>query len=207
MKKLTTATISLIVIALLLVGAGAYYMFGHGVYSKTPMLYGTDTPDGIVKGYLEIMIPRNIEVVEASQKIMQDPDITIPEVRLLAARIADAQEFEIGQMKSWYVDWFQTPVPLFLYQKKMTPIESTGDAVARTYLADLIVHLEADLAETKQARLYIQAIQDNTSSSDGQLTITNSHPGIDMTLMFTEITEEKRSALIGEIQDLLEKLK
>lgn len=206
MKKLTTSTISIIIAVILVLAAGAYYMFGHGIYAKNPTLYGTGTPDGIVKGYLETMIPRNIEVVEASKKIMVDPDITIPAVRLLAARIADAEEFEIGQMKSWYIEWFNVPVPLFLYKNIMRPIEGTGDAVAKAYLQDMIALYEAGVVEAKNARVYIEAIQKKTSSSDGQLTITNSHPGIDTTLIFTEVTEEKKEAKIGEMQDLLKQL-
>ncbi len=170
------------------------------------MLYGTGTPDGIVKGYLETMIPRNIEVVDASRKIMEDGDITIPAVRLLAARIADVKEFEIGQMKGWYVEWFRLPVPLFLYKKAMTPIESTGDAVAKTYLEEMIVHYTADGKEAKKAKAFIEVIQSKTSSSDGQLTITNSHPGIDTTLMFLDEAEEKTGAMVGEMQDLLKQL-
>jgi Domain of unknown function (DUF305) len=207
MKKLTTLTISIISIIVILLAGGSYYMFGHGLLSKTPMLYGTDTPDGIVKGYLETMIPRNIEAVELSKKIMTDADITIPQVRLIAARMSDVQDFEIGQMKGWYVDWFRLPVPLFLYKRSMTAIESTGDVVAKTYLKDMIQHYTFDAAEAKKARMYIEAIQKNISSTDGQLTITNSHPGIDATLIFTGALEEKRLGDIEEMKDILKTLK
>lgn len=207
MKKLTTLSISIITSIVIVLAGGAYYMFGHGLYAKNPMLYGTGTPDGIVKGYLETMIPRNIEAIDASKKIMSDTDITVPEVRLIAARIFDMQDFEIGQMKGWYVEWFRTSVPLFLYKRSMTAIEGTGDAVAKTYLKDMIAHYEFDVAEAKKARMYIDAIQEKTSSTDGQLTITNSHPGIDGTLVFTEALEEKRESYIGEMKDILKSLK
>lgn len=207
MKKLTTTTIGILIVILILIAASAYYMFGHGLYAKTPMLYNTAQPDGIVKGYLETMIPRNIEAVDASKKIMDDKDITLPEVRLFAARMADAQDFEIGQMKGWYTEWFNTPVPIFLYKRNMTAIEGTGDAVAKVYIQDMIKHLEFDAKEAKKARVFIETIQEKTSTSDGQLTITNSHPGIDTTTIFTEALEEKRQASIGELEDLLKKFK
>jgi len=207
MKKLTTVTTSILIIAVLLIAAGAYYMFGDGVYSKNPSLYNTTEPDGIVKGYLQTMIPRNVEVVDASKKIMVDADISVPEIRLFAARVADAQEFEIGQMKSWYTEWFGIDVPLFIYKRAMTPIEETGDAVARVYLQDMIAHYEFDAEESRKAQQYITVIQENNSNSDGQLTITNSHIGIDTTILFAQITEEKRQATIGEMQELLKKFK
>jgi hypothetical protein len=206
MKKLTTVTYISIAIIILLIAGGSYYMFGHGLLSKKPMLYGTDVPDGIVKGFLERTIPHNIESVEASKKIMVDVDITIPEVRLLAARIADAQEFEIGQMRGWYTEWFGIPVPLFLYKPTFTPITGTGDEVAKVYLKDMIRHYQDDVDEAMKARAYIEVMQKKNSSSDGQLTITNSHPGIDTTLIFTETLEEKRQKDIGDMQDLLKKL-
>lgn len=205
MKKLTT--LSIITSIVIVLAGGAYYMFGHGLYTKNPMLYGTGTPDGIVKGYLEIMIPRNIEAVDASKKIMSDTDITLPEVRLIAARISDTQDFEIGQMKGWYVEWFRIPVPLFLYKRNMTAIESTGDIVAKTYLKDMIAHYEFDVAEAKKVRMYIEKIQKKTSSTDGQLTITNSHSGIDGTLVFAETLREKRQKDIEEMKGILQGLK
>jgi hypothetical protein len=207
MKKLTTTMKTITFIILVLLAGGLYYMFGSGLYSRNPMMYSTGEPDGIVKGYIETMIPRNIEVVDASKKIMSDLDITIPEIRLLAARIADTHEFETGQMSSWYTEWFNVSVPMFVNKPNITPIEETGDAVARVYLQDLITHLEFDIAEAKKARTFIEAIQTKNSSSDGQLVITNSHTGIDTTIMFTQIVEEKRQASIGEIQDLLTQLK
>jgi hypothetical protein len=146
MKKLTTTTyISIAVIVLLIAGGSYYYMFGHGLLSKTPMLYGTDVPDGVVKGFLERTIPHNMESVEASRKIMVDLDITMPEVRLLAARVVDAQEFEIEQMRGWYTEWFGIPVPLFLYKPTFTPITETGDEVAKIYLKEMIRHYESDV--------------------------------------------------------------
>lgn len=205
MKKLTTPIKILIAVILILVAVGAYYMFGHGLLSKTPMLYNTAAPDGIVKGYLHTMIPRNMEAVDLSRKIMEDIDITVPEVRLLAARISDTQSFEIGQMRGWYTEWFNIPVPLFLYKPTFTPITSTGDAVAKTYLKEMIKHYEFDVAESKKARTYIEVIQKKTSGGDGQLTITNSHPGIDNTLIFTEALEEKRQGEVEIMKDLLKK--
>jgi hypothetical protein len=49
-------------------------------------------------------------------------------------------------------------------------------------------------------------MQKKNSSSDGQLTITNSHPGIETTLMFTQILEERREKDIADMKDLLERL-
>ena len=124
----------------------------------------------------------------------------------MAARITDAQEFEIGQLKSWYTEWFKDSVPLFLYERKMRLNEGTGDAAAKIYLEDMIAHFSDDVAEGNKARAYIEAIQKKSASSDGQLTITNSHIGIDTIITNTLITEEKRQALIGEMEDLLKTL-
>lgn len=207
MKKLTTATTVIIAIVLILIAGGAYYLFGHGTLSKTPMLYGTDQPDGVVKGFLETMIPHHIESVDASRVVMSDASITVPEVRVLAARLSDTEEFEIGQMKSWYREWFFIPVPLFIYKPTMKITEAVGDEKAKVYLNNMIAHYEYEISQAQKARKYIEAMQANSSDSDGQLTITNSHVGIDTTILFTRELEAKRTKDIADIKAVLLLLK
>lgn len=203
MKKLTTTLILILVI--ILVGTGLYYNFGHGLMSKHPKLYGADVPDGVIKGYLQDVIPHHIEAVNISKTIMEDPAITIPEVRLLAARIADAEEFEIGQMKGWYAEWFGVHVPVFLYQSTLTKTDATGDARAKIYLRDMLKHARYEANKARIAHAYIAKMQKNSSSSDGDLTITNSHPGIDTALMFTKDIEAKKLQDVADIEALLKK--
>lgn len=203
MKKLTNTIIYILII--LLLGAGLYYYFGHGLLSKNPYMYGSNEADGIVKGYMHDILPHHIKAVEVSKFIMNDSEITIPEVRVLAANMADSQEFEISQLKNWYVEWFNSPVPFFLYKSPFTETDKTGDARAKIYLRDMIKHARYEAKQAHNARAYIEKIQKNNSSTDGDLTITNSHPGIDTIIVFTKEIEEKKAKEIEEIEAVLRK--
>lgn len=205
MKKLTT--IALILIAILILGALGYYFFGTGTWSRNPSLYGTNQSDGIVKGYLERMIPHHIEGVDISKRVMIDKDITVPEIRLFAARVADREEFQIGQMKGWYTEWFGIPVPLFVYKRTLTETDATGNALAQVYLEEMLAYNEYQIDESQRVHAFIEEIESRHASTDGQLTIVNSHPGIDTTLVFTKQIEDEKMEDNAEIRELLSMLK
>ena len=74
-------------------------------------------------------------------------------------------------------------------------------------LNNLITHYKFEITQAKNAREYIEAMQKNSSNSDGQLTITNSHIGIDTTILFTHELEAKRLKDIEDIKAVLALIK
>ncbi len=170
-----------------------------------------DSSDAAVKVFLEEMIPHHQEAVDTSRFVMNDKDITNPQIRLLAGRIADKQEFEISQMKSWYYDWFgieytasstllKTPYEPMMGD--MTKLK--GDNLARAYLQNMIIHHEHAVMTASEVRMFIESAEKKNGVSDGQISIVNSHPGIDQTLIFTKQIETDQTKEIEEMKGLEE---
>lgn len=199
MKKLTTA---IIVVAILIV----LVITGRIFYNQNQHMMTATTPEDAVKNFLEMMIPHHSEAVEFSKVIMMDREITNPEVRIFAARIADAQEFEIAQMEGWYQEWFKTEYVFdpSIYKPMMSDSkETTGDVRARVYLKDMIAHHQHAIDSAQDTREQIDSLMKNFSKSDGTITITNSHPGIDTTVMYAKHVEEAQQKEIEEMKALL----
>ncbi|MES2623195.1 MAG: DUF305 domain-containing protein [Patescibacteria group bacterium] len=207
MKKVTTAVIA-IAIALVLIISGKLY-FGHsGMSHMYSILKNVDTPDGAIRGYLEMMIPHHAEAVNASKQVMMDKDITDPQIRLFAARVADAQEFEISQMEGWYRDWFGMDYATSTnYMPMMSDLTNlVGDKKAKAYLEEMIAHHEEAIDSSRQTREFIESIQAKNSKTDGDITVTNSHIGIDTSLVFTKHVEDVQAKEIAEMKELLKNL-
>ncbi len=201
MQKVTTAILS-IVIATLIVLAG------KAIFSKTNHMSAT-TPDGAVKSFLEMMIPHHEEAVGTAKVIMMDSSITVPEVRLLAARIADAQEFEIVQMEGWYQEWFGTEYVFdpSMYNPMMSDTTKViSDARAKVWLKDMIKHHEHAIDMANETQKLITDLQKKDTTTDGTLSITTTHPGIDTTLLFAEKVKTEQTREIAEMKELLKKL-
>ncbi len=155
------------------------------------------------------MIPHHLEAVQTSKVIMMDADITNPEVRLLAARIADTQEFEITQMEGWYLEWFKTPYefnPAMFNSMMSDPKGAVGDERAKIYLKDMVKHHEHAIEMAQEAREVIADLMEDFTKSDGSLTVTNTHPGIETTIAFTEQIEKNQQVEIEQIKALLKTL-
>jgi uncharacterized protein (DUF305 family) len=82
-----------------------------------------------------------------------------------------------------------------------------GDARAKVYLKDMIAHHEAAIESAEKTRKLIEKIEKAHSTSDGVITVMNSHPGIDATLIFTKHIEEVQKKEIGDMKVLLKTLK
>ena len=201
MKKLTTAIIAAIVLIVLI--------FVVRMISNNRNTMVAETPEGAAKIFLETMIPHHSEAVETSKVIMMDLGITIPEVRLLAARIVDAQEFEIRQMEGWYEEWFGTPYMFdpSMYHPMMTRVaeDVVGDVRAEAWLKDMIDHHEDALTQFKDAREIISDLQEKLTTTDGAISISNTHPSIDTTLLFIERIDAEQRKEIAEMKELLKK--
>lgn len=207
MKKVTTAAIA-IVIAVILIITGSVY-FGHGSMSHNFSLKGVETTDAAVKSFLEMMIPHHKEAVEASKLVMMDRDITNPDIRIFAAKIADAQEFEIGKMEGWYSEWFGTPYDATssTYMPMMSDLSTiTGDKRAKTYLKEMIAHHEMAVRDAKETREVIEKIQSAHAVHNGDLTVVNSNERVDSTVLFTKQIEDVQAKEIEEMKALLKTL-
>lgn len=199
MKKVTTAIIAVAILIILIITARI-------MFSRQAHIMTADTPDQAVKNYLDMMIPHHMEAVQTSKVIMMDSEITNPEVRLLAARIADAQEFEITQMEGWYQEWTKTPYQFnpAMYKSMMSnPGDATGDLRAKIYLKDMIKHHEHAVEMSKEAREQIAELVEQSGTTDGTLTVANSHVGVDMTLLFAQHVEDTQKKEIEEMKELL----
>lgn len=212
MKKHTTiiSAIAVIVVAL------AVFLIYTGMKHASVLDNVTvevDNSDVAVKVFLEEMIPHHQEAVRNSQLVMVDADITNPEIRALAARIDDKQTFEVVKMDGWYFEWFGTPydesktllrVPYEPMMGDLTKLK--GDALAKAYLKGMIEHHEHAIMTAVEVREFIEKIEKKNSATDGQLTITNSHPAIDSTILLTKQIEVDQAKEIQEMEVLLETL-
>lgn len=202
MKKLTTAIIALVVIIILVIASRMMFGNSHDMMTAS-------TPEESVKNYLDMMIPHHSEAVETSKVIMMDSTISNPEVRLLAARIADAQEFEIAQMEGWYRDLFKMDYEFdpSMYTPMMSnPGDATGDERAKIYLKDMIAHHEHAIEMSRETREQIEDLMKSHSATDGTLTVVNTHEGIEMTVQFAKRVEEAQQKEIEQMKELLDVL-
>lgn len=94
------------------------------------------------RDFIHGMIPHHQEAVASAQELLM---VAIdPEVRTLAANIVRAQEAEIAEMKTWYVQWYGGEYRNDgKYKAMMRPLQnlSPKDAEAR-FVADMIGHHE-----------------------------------------------------------------
>jgi len=210
MKKHTTI---ISILAALVVVLAVFFMFSGMRHSS--LLDKTTTEikdsDAAVKVFLEEMIPHHQEAVDTSLLTMNDADITNPEIRTFAARVYDKQSFEIAQMKTWYLDWFgvEYGATTTLLQAPYEPMmgdltQVKGDNLGKAYLQNMITHHKHAIATAQEIRAFIQKTEEENSTSDGQIRVYNSHPGIDQALIFTKQIEVDQSKEVEEMKKLQE---
>jgi uncharacterized protein (DUF305 family) len=100
-----------VIITLLLSSGGQYrsMMFGGGYDSRS---FGSNRNAGVSSNidehFIEQMIPHHDGAIAMANLALTKA--TRPEVKTLAKEIIEAQEKEIGDMQSWYGDWFDQDV-------------------------------------------------------------------------------------------------
>ena len=119
----------------------------------------TDFNDADVT-FAQMMIPHHEQAVEMSEMLLAEDGID-ERVRDLAARIKDAQQPEIDQMRKMLSDWGQDDSGMggmndggLLSDEDMTALEdATGDDAARLFLEQMTVHHEGaiEMAEAEAA--------------------------------------------------------
>lgn len=149
----------------------------------------------IVKSFIDKMIPHHQEAVDSSLKVMNDLDITEPKVRIFSANVVDNQSFEISKMKNIYQEYLGQEYTQSIsldadgegdhdsdYHNMMSNTSALkGDDLAKVYTKDMIKHHKAAI---KMAEDYIEImdkVNKTNSTSEGGLTITNTHPSIEAT--------------------------
>jgi uncharacterized protein (DUF305 family) len=204
MQKRTTVfaiLVILLVVAIALI---------KGSYSHKIIDSSVDSPDGAIKIYLEAMIPHHQEAVDASLRIIQDPTLDDPELRIMASRIFDAQTFEIVQMRSWYSDWFGTAynasttlwkgtyMPMMIKTRAATE----GAELKKAYLKEMIAHHKMALAMSEEAKKATLKFQKNNAASDGNLTITDANPVFEQATAFMQRVIDAQSREIEQLSSL-----
>jgi uncharacterized protein (DUF305 family) len=204
MRKRST----IIAIILIIIIAGLVTWMSKSTMSHD-VLSGIEDADGGVKVFLEMMIPHHQEAVETSLKVMQDPNIDNPKLRILAGRIYDAQTFEIIQMKTWYAEWFGVPYTASStllahpYMPMMGDLSAlTGKDLEKAYINGMIEHHKMAIDTAEDVKTFLEKAQEKGGISDGDLTIINSHPGVDQTLIFTQKIIDVQSKEIQQLKDL-----
>ncbi len=177
MKKTIITIILLILLALIVV---LYRSMSNDTFKD--MANETDTAV-IVKSFLNKMIPHHQEAVDSSLKVMNDLEITDPQVRIFAANVVDNQSFEISKMQSIYREYLgeeYTPtVVMNMNGSTDKTAELKGDALAKTYTKNMITHHEDAIKMAQDYMKLIDKVRSYDSNTDNGLTITNSHPAVD----------------------------
>jgi uncharacterized protein (DUF305 family) len=94
------------------------------------------------RAFIEEMIPHHEEAISSSKailKVAEDPD-----VRRIAEAVIEAQQVEVSQMNSWFIEWFgQQYRPTGVYKSMMSSIDglSVREAEAK-YTFEMISHHE-----------------------------------------------------------------
>ena len=145
----------------------------------------------IVKSFLDKMIPHHQEAVDSSLKVMNDLEITDPQVRIFAANMVDTQSFEISKMESMYREYLGSEYTQTIsldakgtgedhYQHMMSDTSGLkGDELAKSYAKDMIKHHEAAIEMAQDYMKLIEKVKSYDSTTSNGLTITNTHPAIE----------------------------
>jgi len=93
------------------------------------------------KEFIEGMIPHHQEAVDTAKEVIAR-GATTPEVKELVENIVVAQEAEIAEMKSWYMDWYgEAYIDTNQYQPMMRELANlSGAELDRVFLEDMIMH-------------------------------------------------------------------
>ena len=176
MKKLIITIILLILIAL---GFIVYKNYS----SKTISIDDEKNTATVVKNFLNKMIPHHEEAIKISSQVMNDRDITEAKVRILAANIVDNQSFEISKMKNIYSEFLGSDYALSTstYKNMIGDLSKLkGDELAKAYIKNMIKHHKEAVSEAKEYVRLIDKIRKAGSTTKDGLTVSNSHPAIDM---------------------------
>ncbi len=212
MKKHTTIISVVSILIIIIVSVFAYSGMGHGSILKNAIVK-VDNSDIAIRVFLEEMIPHHQEAVRTSRLVMNDLDITNPEIRGLAARIDDKQTFEVLKMDGWYFDWFGEyfdenktllRVPYEPMMGDLTVLK--GDALAKAYLTGMIEHHEHAIMTSSEIKDFITKKEQDNTATDGQITVVNSVPAIDNTLILIKDIQTDQAKEIQEMKVLLETL-
>lgn len=155
------------------------------------------TPEDAVKSWLLTMIPHHQEAIRTSMRVVSDSEIENPDLRILASRIVDAQTFETVQMATWYKEWFgvEYDPSMNTYIPMMAEVEvMTGEDLKKEYLKGMIKHHKAAVAMSEDLLEYFEEYKKKTSTTDGELVVTNSNPAIDQMTFFAQkiITDQSK---------------
>lgn len=145
----------------------------------------------IVRSFFDKMIPHHQEAVDSSLKVMNDLEITDPQVRIFAANVVDTQSFEISRMQNMHREYlggeYTQTTSLDAngkgqdhYEHMMSDMSALkGDELAKSYTNDMIKHHEAAVEMAQDYMKLIDKVRSYDSSTENGLTITNSHPAVD----------------------------
>lgn len=170
----------IITITLLVLIVLGFILYKNGVFVNNK---NQDT-SVFVRDFIEMMIPHHEEAVKVSLTVMNDLDITEPKVRVLAANIVDNQSFEINQLKNIHAEFLGGEYMMSSSTENHMMRDYTnmkGDDLAKTYIEDMIKHHEEAVKVAEKYVKLIDKVRKASSSSEGGLIVTNSHPSIDMT--------------------------
>ncbi len=157
----------------------------------------------IVQDFINKMIPHHMEAVNVSMKVMNDLEISNPKARILAANIVDGQSFEIDQMKNIYREYLggEYVFSTTTYHNMMRDVKDIkGDELLKVYKKDMIKHHNIAIDEAKDYIKKIDKIRSKSSTTKDGLTITNSHPAIDITYDLAKKIVETQKKEILEIK-------
>lgn len=161
MSKNTTITI--ITLAVLLLAGFSVYQFTQSNTSRNSnmsnSMMGTNVNEGmnmngdsmmgmanmadLVKddqSFLMEMIPHHQEAVDTSTQILNST--VDPELKIFVQNVITAQEKEIGEMKTWYKNWFGKEYTTNQnYKPMMTEMSGkTGKDLDKAYIRGMIMH-------------------------------------------------------------------
>jgi uncharacterized protein (DUF305 family) len=139
-------------------------LFGVLVFALSVSLYGLSTmnkrTDAKDRLFVEEMIPHHEEAISSSVELMKVAQNQ--ELIDLASKVIKAQEIEVKNMRSWYLEWYGKEYqPTGIYRPMMSSSKDLEvSKVEAKYVSEMITHhehavmmAEGLLKSTKRAEL------------------------------------------------------
>ncbi len=141
-------------------------------------------------------------------QIAEDRTAENVDVKILSGRIIDNQTFEIIQMLNWYEEWFGMEFDLSgaSHAKKYIPMmdtaSTTGAVLEQRYVEGMIKHHKMAVEMAEELLAFFDKTDKERSSTDGELTVRESHPNVETMRDFAKKIIEVQNKEIQQLSSL-----
>jgi len=193
MKKITT-----LILIFILISVGVYFREDIKSYMRNDIDVTNIDTNVLIKVYLDDMILNQYNNMEYAVDI-QKSGITSPETLKFAAALQDEASFLSNQLISAYF----TALNISYGQKIIAEDPMAKKAVDLDSFKELYTkNAKQSIKVSERFLRAINKIETNSGITDGTLTITNSHPGIDASKEMAKSIIEKSTKNIEFVSNL-----